>query len=99
MGVTAVALAGGGFHGKSTLLAALNLGVFNKVRPRQQTRLCFLLYESYLRFVQSTRCMHVVGLIVWLRMEHLRQVPGDGREFVVTDPTAVQIRAEDGRRY
>ncbi|TVR04494.1 MAG: ATPase [Deltaproteobacteria bacterium] len=25
-------------------------------------------------------------------------VPGDGREHVVTDPTAVRIRAEDGRR-
>ena len=24
-------------------------------------------------------------------------IPGDGREFVVTDPTAVKIRAEDGR--
>lgn len=26
------------------------------------------------------------------------QVPGDGRELVVTDPAAVKIRAEDGRR-
>ncbi|HEY8414985.1 MAG TPA: ABC-ATPase domain-containing protein, partial [Thermaerobacter sp.] len=25
-------------------------------------------------------------------------IPGDGRELVVTDPTAVKIRAEDGRR-
>lgn len=24
-------------------------------------------------------------------------IPGDGREFVITDPTAVKIRAEDGR--
>lgn len=47
-------LTGGGFHGKSTLLEALELGVYN-------------------------------------------QVPGDGREAVVTDETAVKIRAEDGR--
>ena len=26
------------------------------------------------------------------------QVPGDGRELVVTDPNAVKVRAEDGRR-
>eukprot|EP00923_Selenidium_pygospionis_P044068 GHVN01076095.1.p1 GENE.GHVN01076095.1~~GHVN01076095.1.p1 ORF type:complete len:655 (-),score=137.32 GHVN01076095.1:172-2136(-) len=47
-------LVGGGFHGKSTLLEAMQLGVYNKV-------------------------------------------PGDGREFVVTDPNAVKIRSEDGR--
>eukprot|EP00928_Gymnodinium_smaydae_P047694 TRINITY_DN31846_c0_g1_i1.p1 TRINITY_DN31846_c0_g1~~TRINITY_DN31846_c0_g1_i1.p1 ORF type:complete len:648 (-),score=176.43 TRINITY_DN31846_c0_g1_i1:277-2220(-) len=47
-------IVGGGFHGKSTLLQALQLGVYNKV-------------------------------------------DGDGREFVVTDPTAVKIRSEDGR--
>lgn len=51
-GVTLVV--GGGFHGKSTLLRALERGVYN-------------------------------------------HVPGDGRELVVTDPTAVKIRAEDGR--
>eukprot|EP00398_MALV-I-01_sp_L67-1_P000198 gene198-96_t len=51
-GVTLIV--GGGFHGKSTLLSALQVGIYNKV-------------------------------------------PGDGREFVVTDPTAVKIRAEDGR--
>lgn len=28
----------------------------------------------------------------------LLQVPGDGRELVATDATAVKIRAEDGRR-
>lgn len=48
-------IVGGGYHGKSTLLAALELGVYN-------------------------------------------HIPGDGRELVVTDPTAVKIRAEDGRR-
>ncbi|KAL4436891.1 hypothetical protein ABPG75_004030 [Micractinium tetrahymenae] len=48
-------IVGGGFHGKSTLLNALELGVYNKV-------------------------------------------PGDGRELIATDPTAVKIRAEDGRR-
>jgi predicted ABC-class ATPase len=52
-GVTLIV--GGGYHGKSTLLAALERGVYN----------------------------------------HL---PGDGRELVVTDPSAVKIRAEDGRR-
>ncbi len=51
-GVTLIV--GGGFHGKSTLLDALALGVYN-------------------------------------------HKPGDGRERVVTDPTAVKIRAEDGR--
>ena len=51
-GVTLVV--GGGFHGKSTLLKALELGVYD-------------------------------------------HIPDDGREFVVTDPTAVAIRAEDGR--
>eukprot|EP01071_Lankesteria_metandrocarpae_P001181 Lankesteria_metandrocarpae@DN1350_c0_g1_i1.p1 len=47
-------LVGGGFHGKSTLLHALQLGVYNKV-------------------------------------------PGDGREFAVSDVRSVKIRAEDGR--
>ena len=51
-GVTLIV--GGGFHGKSTLLRALERGVYN-------------------------------------------HVPGDGREWVVTSPTAVKIRAEDGR--
>jgi len=47
-------LCGGGFHGKSTVLQALQVGVYPKV-------------------------------------------PGDGREFCVTNPFAVKIRAEDGR--
>ncbi|MGI0488045.1 ABC-ATPase domain-containing protein [Pantanalinema rosaneae CENA516] len=47
-------IVGGGYHGKSTLLKAIALGVYN-------------------------------------------HIPGDGREFVVTEPTAVKIRAEDGR--
>jgi predicted ABC-class ATPase len=47
-------IVGGGYHGKSTLLRAIELGVYN-------------------------------------------HVPGDGREFVVTDATAMKIRAEDGR--
>lgn len=46
-------LTGGGFHGKSTLLEALELGIYD-------------------------------------------HIPGDGREQVITDPTAVKIRAEDG---
>lgn len=52
-GITLVA--GGGYHGKSTLLTALEAGVYD-------------------------------------------HVPGDGRELVVSDPAAVKIRAEDGRR-
>ncbi len=52
-GVTLIV--GGGYHGKTTLLKALELGVYN-------------------------------------------HIPGDGRELVVTDPGAVKIRAEDGRR-
>jgi predicted ABC-class ATPase len=52
-GVTLIV--GGGYHGKSTLLSALERGVYN-------------------------------------------HIPADGRELVVTDPTAVKIRAEDGRR-
>ncbi|MGG7059613.1 ABC-ATPase domain-containing protein [Clostridium nigeriense] len=51
-GVTLIV--GGGYHGKSTLLNALELGVYNHVE-------------------------------------------GDGREFVITDNTAVKVRAEDGR--
>ncbi|MEM6613586.1 MAG: ABC-ATPase domain-containing protein [Cyanobacteria bacterium P01_C01_bin.72] len=47
-------IVGGGYHGKSTLLRAIELGIYN----------------------------------------HL---PGDGREYVVTDSTAFKIRAEDGR--
>jgi len=51
-GVTLIV--GGGYHGKSTVLRAIEHGVHN-------------------------------------------HRPGDGREYVVTDPTAVRIRAEDGR--
>ncbi|XP_032236382.2 uncharacterized protein LOC5511282 [Nematostella vectensis] len=47
-------IVGGGFHGKSTLLNAIEMGVYD-------------------------------------------HVPGDGREFVVTDSKALKIRAEDGR--
>ncbi len=52
-GVTLIV--GGGYHGKSTLLQALERGVYP-------------------------------------------HIPGDGREYVVTLPTAVKIKAEDGRR-
>ena len=51
-GVTLIV--GGGFHGKSTLLDAIEKGVY-------------------------------------------AHIPGDGREWVVTHPAAVKIRAEDGR--
>ena len=47
-------IVGGGYHGKSTLLKALELGVYD-------------------------------------------HIAGDGREYVITDATAVKIRAEDGR--
>ncbi len=47
-------IVGGGYHGKSTLLKALEAGVYN-------------------------------------------HIAGDGREYVITDNTAVKIRAEDGR--
>lgn len=52
-GITLVV--GGGYHGKSTLLKALELGVYN-------------------------------------------HVPGDGRELVITNSSAIKIRSEDGRR-
>lgn len=52
-GVTLIV--GGGYHGKSTLLKAIERGVYN-------------------------------------------HIPGDGREYVITDDTACKIRAEDGRR-
>ncbi len=48
-------IVGGGYHGKSTLLRALERSVYN-------------------------------------------HIPGDGREQVVTNPEALKIRAEDGRR-
>lgn len=47
-------IVGGGYHGKSTVLRSLEVGVYN-------------------------------------------HIPGDGREFVVTQASAVKIRAEDGR--
>lgn len=47
-------IVGGGYHGKSTLLNALELGVYNHVE-------------------------------------------GDGREYVITDNSAMKVRAEDGR--
>ena len=48
-------IAGGGYHGKSTVLKALERGVYNHIR-------------------------------------------GDGREYVITDDSAVKLRAEDGRK-
>lgn len=48
-------IAGGGYHGKSTLLKALERGVYD-------------------------------------------HIAGDGREYVITDDTAVKLRAEDGRK-
>lgn len=51
-GVTLIV--GGGFHGKSTLLNSIQVGIYN-------------------------------------------HIPGDGREFVCTDPSAFAVRAEDGK--
>ena len=48
-------IAGGGYHGKSTVLKALERGVYD-------------------------------------------HIAGDGREYVITDASAVKIRAEDGRK-
>ena len=47
-------IVGGGYHGKSTLLKALERGVYN-------------------------------------------HIPGDGREYVITDESAMKLRSEDGR--
>lgn len=47
-------IVGGGYHGKSTLLEAIQMGVYD-------------------------------------------HIAGDGREFVITEDTAVKLRAEDGR--
>lgn len=47
-------IVGGGYHGKSTLLKAIELGVYNHVH-------------------------------------------GDGREYVITDDSALKVRSEDGR--
>lgn len=47
-------IVGGGYHGKSTLLSALELGVYN-------------------------------------------HIAGDGREYVISDDTALKLRSEDGR--
>lgn len=47
-------IAGGGYHGKSTLLNALERGVYN-------------------------------------------HIAGDGREYVITEPSALKLRSEDGR--
>ncbi len=48
-------IVGGGYHGKSTLIQAIERGVYP-------------------------------------------HIPGDGREYVVTIPTAIKIKAEDGRK-
>lgn len=36
-------------------------------------------------------------LLQALQLGIYNKVPGDGREYVVCDPSAVKIRAEDGR--
>ncbi len=47
-------IAGGGYHGKTTLLEAIHKGIYNHIR-------------------------------------------GDGREYVITDKSAIKVRSEDGR--
>lgn len=49
-----VLIVGGGYHGKSTLLSAIERGVYN-------------------------------------------HIPGDGREYVITNSTGIKVRSEDGR--
>ena len=131
-GVTLIV--GGGFHGKSTLLEALQLGVYQQVpangapsrararhgtlspgarvgggapsRPLPQQTLarspapcpqhCSLLPVP----CPPVRTAHGTDPRRGPPCATLRaraQVPGDGRELVVTDGSAVKVRAEDGR--
>ena len=48
------------------------------------------------------RCLPVKIVVIFTsytfyQVGVFNHVPGDGREFVVTDPTAAKVRAEDGR--
>ena len=74
-------IVGGGFHGKSTLLSALQVGMYN-------VRLC--VWNSF--YVDEYFCTKHCSL---LRL--IQKIPGDGREFCVCSSTAVKIRSEDGR--
>lgn len=49
-----------------------------------------MVLASALEVIDTSHCYGSQRLIL--------QVPGDGREFVVTDARACKIRAEDGRR-
>ena len=114
LGVTLIV--GGGFHGKSTLLKALEMGVYNKASLAANTCTCKRLWEAtqavcslpYRHLTKGVLSCAVfsdapaaipashpqvprVSMAPWL------QVPGDGRELVATDASAVKIRAEDGR--
>ena len=52
-------------------------------------------------WVSSDRCVRYTDgkstLLQALELGVYDHIPGDGREFVVIDPAAVKIRAEDGR--
>ena len=75
-GITLVV--GGGFHGKSTLLEALQAGVYNKARKRVSAKACRVCALAHFRGRTSvTLCV--------------LQVPGDGRELVATVPSAVKV--------
>jgi predicted S18 family serine protease len=43
-----------------------------------------------------TSAMSCLIVAIMIEVGVYNHIPGDGREFVVTDPNAVKIRAEDG---
>ena len=76
-------ICGGGFHGKTTLLKAIEAGVYNKVSGR---------------VMHCKQAHHYISAPTQTMFTSIPlQIPGDGRELIATDPTAVKIRAEDGR--
>lgn len=89
--------------GKSTLLKTLESGYTNKVSHSLaevggEWPLCACCVEGILS--RGIQCFGVLEPVIFsFRPAPLqRQVPGDGREMVVTIPNAFKIRAEDGRR-
>lgn len=105
-------IAGGGFHGKSTLIQALEAGVYNKVACLLVVFFalhisCGFIVRIALCCVRCAACIvvcwrhHVLRApltVLRMRLPSLVQVPGDGRELVVMVPDAVKVSAEDGRR-
>lgn len=97
-GVTLIV--GGGFHGKSTLLEAIEGGVYNKVggaygRWQMGWAGCSRLGNALRRRHPAASPSSPSSARPPRRS--LSQIPGDGRELIATDPCAVKIRAEDGR--